>query len=235
MLRRRLWLALRVSSQTAAARQSTQARATASTASAWLCAMQQLLTSCSPCRKLHADIFSGPVCRSPGPYTRNTVDQCASACNTGHACIRAPVFHTFDLPKVPKVLDAHAAAAILRIHHAPIRTKPQRRLIVSVHGCSTIARSAADEDGPRSEVVLVNSIIGCSLQAAHASVCTQGAPLHARGGRGALQNDMRPSRTSRSTRLTGRTLIWQGTAVPMAPSASTSTGHRPLASFNTPA
>ena len=160
-----------------------------------------------PYRELHAHIFSGPVCRSSGPYTRNTVDQCASTVNTGHACTRAPVSHTFDLPRAPKVLDAHAAAAILRIHHAPIRTKPQRRLVVSVHGCSTIAGSAADEDGPRSEVVLVNSIIGCSLKATHALVRAQCAPLHARGGRGALQNDMHPPLTSRSTRLTGRTLI----------------------------
>ena len=119
------------------------------------------------CRKLHADIFSGPVWRSPAPYACNTVDQCASTCNTGHACTPAPVFHTFDLPNLPKVLDAHAAAAILRIHHVPIRTKLQRRLIVSVHGCSNIAGSAADEDGPRSEVVLVNSIIRCGLQATH--------------------------------------------------------------------
>jgi len=131
------------------------------------CQHEHLLISIVHCRKLHADIFSGPVWRSPTPYTRNTVNQCASACNTGHACTLAPVFHTFDLPNTPKVLDAHAAAAILRINHAPIHTKPQRRLVVSVHGCSTIAGSAADEDGPRSEVVLVNSIIGCSLQATH--------------------------------------------------------------------
>ena len=204
MLRQRLGLALRVSSQTAAACQSTQARARASTASVW---SAHLLLRIVPCRKLHVDIFSGPVWRSTGPYACSTVDQCASACNTSHACTLAPVFHTFDLPNTPKVLDAHAAAAILRIHHAPIHTKPQRRLVVSVHGCSTIAGSAADEDGPRSEVVLVNSNTGCSLKATHALVRAQCAPLHARGGRGALQNHMQPPLTSRSTRLTGRTLI----------------------------
>ena len=49
------------------------------------------------------------------------------------------------------------------------------------------------------------------------------------------RNDMRRQLTSRSTRLTGHTLIRQGTAVPTTPSASISTGHRPLALFTTPA
>ncbi len=49
------------------------------------------------------------------------------------------------------------------------------------------------------------------------------------------QNDNWLPLISRSTRLTGRTLIRQGMAVPMTPSASISTDHRPLASFNTPA
>ena len=64
-----------------------------------------------------------PLSKASCGYACNTVDQCASTCNTGHTCTPAPVLHTFDLPTLPKVLDAHAVAAIFRIHHVPIRTK----------------------------------------------------------------------------------------------------------------
>jgi hypothetical protein len=142
-----------------------------------------------------------------------------------------PCLHKFDFPKASKVLEADASTAIL---HTTIHSKPQRGLIVYIHGCSTIARSADDEDWPTSEAVLVNSIIGCSLQTAHVLARAQ-LRVQVRRERGALQYTMRPPLFSRSTRLTGRTLMRQETAAPIASSASTSTSHRPLASFIAPA